>query len=142
MSETQLHPQLEKDCIVLSKLRLSYLLMVNDSNFPWFLLVPDRKNITEMHQLRESDQQVLMMESVELSRTLQRAFIGDKMNVAALGNEVPQLHVHHIVRYKDDVAWPKPVWGFLPAKPYSDVERKIAIEKLKKHAPYQWVWKE
>jgi len=96
------------------------LLLLRDANYPWFILVPDREAITEIHQLDEADQQQLMRESVLLSRALETAFTPDKLNIAALGNIVPQCHIHHIVRYRSDAAWPAPVWGRVPLKEYSE----------------------
>ena len=96
------------------------MLLLRDANYPWFILVPDREAITEIHQLDEADQQQLMRESVLLSRALETAFTPDKLNIAALGNIVPQCHIHHIVRYRSDAAWPAPVWGRVPLKEYSE----------------------
>jgi diadenosine tetraphosphate (Ap4A) HIT family hydrolase len=104
---------------------------MRDANYPWFILVPDREAITEIHQLNEIDQQQLIAESSILSRNIDKRFNADKINIAALGNLVPQLHIHHIVRYKTDAAWPAPVWGKLPAKPYSDEEMNQVIARLK-----------
>ena len=106
-------------------------MLVLDANYPWFILVPDRENITEIHQLDEADQQQLMRESVLLSRALEKAFSPDKLNIAALGNLVPQCHIHHIVRYRTDVAWPAPVWGRVPVKPYTEEELTTVIHVLK-----------
>jgi diadenosine tetraphosphate (Ap4A) HIT family hydrolase len=110
---------------------LSHLLLMKDANYPWFILVPDRDNITEIHQLKDKDQQQLITESSILSRIIEQQFKADKINIAALGNLVPQLHLHHIVRYTTDAAWPTPVWGKLPAKPYTDEEMKQVITLLK-----------
>ena len=110
---------------------LSHLLLMKDSNYPWFILVPDRDNITEIHQLNDIDQQQLITESSILSRIIEQQFKADKINIAALGNLVPQLHLHHIVRYTTDAAWPAPVWGKLPAKPYTDEKMKQVITLLK-----------
>jgi diadenosine tetraphosphate (Ap4A) HIT family hydrolase len=104
---------------------------MNDSNYPWFILVPDREEITEIHQLGETDQQQLMSESSLLSMIIGKLFNADKINIAALGNLVPQLHIHHIVRYKNDAAWPAPVWGKLPAKAYTEEETNQLITRLK-----------
>lgn len=114
-----IHPQLRDDCLILGHLGLCHLLLVLDANYPWFILVPDREGITEIHQLDEADQQQLMRESVLLSRVLETAFSPDKLNIAALGNMVPQCHLHHIVRYRTDASWPAPVWGRVPVKEYS-----------------------
>jgi diadenosine tetraphosphate (Ap4A) HIT family hydrolase len=104
---------------------------MKDSNYPWFILVPDRDDITEIHQLKETDQQQLISESSVLSRIISKQFNADKINIAALGNLVPQLHIHHIVRYKNDAAWPAPVWGKLPAKAYTEEETNQVITRLK-----------
>ena len=125
-----LHAQLEKDCDVLGQFALSHLLLMNDAQYPWFILVPARANISEIFQLSVADQQQLWRESTQLAAGLMQVFHGDKMNIAALGNVVPQLHVHHIVRYTTDAAWPAPVWGKLPAVAYADTERDALLEKL------------
>ena len=104
---------------------------MKDSNYPWFILVPDREDITEIHQLNETDQQRLITESSVLSRIIDKQFNADKINIAALGNLVPQLHIHHIVRYKNDAAWPAPVWGKVPAKAYTEEETTQVITRLK-----------
>ena len=122
MKQFSLHPQLVKDCIELADLPLSKLLLSNDSNYPWFILVPKVADISEIYQLDWQQQQQLLNESSLLSELLMQIFAGDKINVAALGNVVEQLHVHHVVRFKEDACWPKPIWGQLPAKPYSEVE--------------------
>lgn len=122
-----LHPQLAKDCVVLGRFRLCLLLLMNDANYPWFILVPEREELGELHQLTDEDRRLLWDESARLGRALAQGFGADKLNIAALGNQVPQLHVHHIVRYKHDPAWPQPVWGRVPAKPYYSAE----IEKIR-----------
>lgn len=114
----QLHPQLEADSVRIGLFRLSQVRLINDSNYPWALLVPERKGITEIHQLPPEDRAQLMEESAFLSEKLAVLFRADKMNIAAIGNMVPQLHIHHIVRYQTDPAWPAPVWGRFPMKPY------------------------
>ena len=127
----ELHPQLAKDCFQVGRFPLSLLLLMNDSTYPWFILVPDRDAVTEIFQLEPVDQLQLMRDSVALSQALATAFGADKMNVAALGNVVAQLHVHHIVRYRDDPAWPGPVWGKVARRPYTDAEREQCIARLK-----------
>ena len=126
-----IHPQLRNDCLILGQLELCHLLLVLDANYPWFILVPDRENITEIHQLDEADQQQLMRESVLLSRALEKAFSPDKLNIAALGNLVPQCHIHHIVRYRTDVAWPAPVWGRVHVKEYQEDALAAVVETVK-----------
>ena len=100
-------------------MRLNLLLM-NDSNYPWFVLVPRVKDVQDIYQLDWQEQQQFLNESSLLCEVLMQLYKGKKMNVAALGNMCPQLHVHHIVRFEDDIAWPKPVWGEHKAKCYTD----------------------
>lgn len=123
----QLHSQLEKDTLPLGKFKLCRLLLMDDANYPWFILVPERENIREIHELDDADRRQLWDESAELARALTVIFKPDKLNIAALGNQVPQLHVHHIVRYTHDKAWPAPVWGKVPPRPYYSAE----VNKLK-----------
>ena len=107
---------------------------MNDANWPWFILVPDRPDIVEIHQLDPKDQWQLMQESSLLATRLAAHFHADKLNIAALGNIVPQLHVHHIVRHRTDPAWPAPEWGRLAPRPYGEEElgvmRSFAAEVL------------
>lgn len=115
-------PRLLNNCEVLGKFELCHVLLMRDANYPWCVLVPDRENKTEVFELSQEDQEQLQRESTALLAFLKKEFNADKMNVAALGNVVAQLHIHHIVRYKTDVAWPAPVWGAFPAKDYSNDE--------------------
>jgi diadenosine tetraphosphate (Ap4A) HIT family hydrolase len=121
-----LNSRLQQDSLTIGDFPLCRLLLSNDSNYPWFILVPRRDDISEMFQLGVADQQRLWQETTALAEVLMTAFDGDKMNVAALGNVVSQLHVHVIVRKRDDAAWPAPIWGKQPAIPYS-VEQVAAI---------------
>ncbi|RLA25478.1 MAG: HIT family protein [Gammaproteobacteria bacterium] len=125
-----LHPALKKDCIKLGQLELCRVLLMNDSQFPWLILVPEREDITEIYQLSATDQQQLMHESSYIAEQLALLFHADKMNIAALGNMVPQLHIHHVVRYKTDKAWPAPIWGLFDALTYTEKELKAIVEKL------------
>ncbi len=125
-----LHPQLANDCFELADFPLCKLLLCNDSAYPSFILVPKVNDITDIYQLDWQQQQQLLNESSLLSELLIQVFDGDKMNVAALGNVVEQLHVHHVVRYKTDVSWPKPIWGQQPLTPYSENELINLKEKL------------
>ena len=118
----ELHPQLEKNTLSLGRFKLCRLLLMNDANYPWFILVPERDNVREVHELNDADRRQLWDESALLSRALTAVFKPDKLNIAALGNQVPQLHVHHIVRYTHDAAWPQPVWGKVPPRPYYSAE--------------------
>lgn len=95
---------------------------MNDSQFPWFILVPEVEGIAEIYQLDKQQQGLLIEESSFLAERLNELYKPDKLNIAAIGNLVPQLHVHHVVRYRTDKAWPAPVWGKLPAIAYSEQE--------------------
>lgn len=117
-----LDPRLQNDTFYLGDFPLSALLLMNDRTYPWLILVPRRPNIREIFQLDPADQQQLLRESSGLAATLSSVFRGDKLNIAALGNIVAQLHLHHIVRYRTDPAWPAPVWGRSPAVPYAQHE--------------------
>ncbi|MNP15555.1 HIT domain protein [compost metagenome] len=105
--------------------------MSNDSNYPWFILVPRRDDISEIFQLSVADQQQLWQETTSLSELLKDSFDADKLNVAALGNVVSQLHMHVIVRKREDAAWPAPVWGKHPARPYSAEQVAAIRERLR-----------
>lgn len=127
----QLHSQLAEDCILLGDFPLTRVLLNKDANYPWFILVPKREGIREIYELPEHDQQQLLWESSYFSRQIHDLFQADKLNVAALGNMVPQLHVHHIVRYKKDVAWPSPVWGHVAAIEYSPDRLDEVCERVR-----------
>ena len=127
----QLDPLLQKDSIFIMELPLSTLLLMNDANFPWFLLVPRREGAEEMFDLSQQDLMQLNKESNFLLKGLKEHYKGKKMNVASLGNIVPQLHIHHIVRYENDLAWPGPIWGKQEANPYSDEEREVVIKNVR-----------
>lgn len=125
-----LDPRLLSDCELLGKFKLCHVLLMRDENYPWCVLVPDRENKVEIFDLSEDDQTQLQLESNTLLSFLKNEFNADKMNVAALGNMVAQLHIHHIVRYKTDIAWPAPVWGAFPAKDYADEVFNKRISQL------------
>lgn len=115
-----LHPQLSQDTYTVGFMPLSQILMSRDANYPWFILVPQRANVAEIHHLTAKDRQQFLKESVLLSEAMEELFKPDKLNVAALGNMVSQLHVHHVARYKTDPAWPKPVWGAVAPAEYEE----------------------
>lgn len=116
----ELHPQLAKDSVWLADWPLCQVRLLNDQNYPWFILVPRRTGIMEVIDLTDAEQAQLWQESAKLSHYLRQQFQPDKLNIAALGNMVPQLHLHHIARFRHDVAWPAPVWGKVPMLPYSE----------------------
>jgi len=123
--------RLLNDCEVLGRFKLCYVLLMRDANYPWCVLVPDHNNISEIYQLSKDEQNQLQLESNTLLKFLQVKFNADKMNVAALGNVVSQLHVHHIARFKNDIAWPKPVWGTFPAKEYDELVLQKLVSELR-----------
>lgn len=131
MTDFTLHPQLAKDTVFVKKLVLCRVLLMKDSSYPWVVLVPERGDIREIHQLSEDDQQLLMREITFTAERLETLFQADKMNVAALGNMVPQLHVHVIARFECDAAWPGPVWGAVPAKPYGPGKLETMVGRMK-----------
>lgn len=126
----ELHPRLAQDSVVIGEFELSLLLLSRDANYPWCILVPKREDIYEIHHLSEEDQLQLIRESCRLSEVMTSLFDADKMNVAALGNVVRQLHIHHIARFTDDPAWPQPIWGKLPAGEYSGEDFAERIKRL------------
>lgn len=126
-----LHPQLERDTTPLGDLPLSRVLIINDANYPWLLLVPRRAGAVEVIDLDEVERSQLMSEIALASRALKDVTECDKLNVAALGNAVPQLHVHIIARRKTDKAWPKPVWGAVPPISHDAKELDRFMEAMK-----------
>lgn len=128
----KLHSQLAADCAVVGRRNLALVLLHGDSRFPWCILVPQRKGIREIHQLDSQDRSLLMTESCELAEVMAELFGPDKMNVASLGNLVPQLHIHHVARYQNDEAWPGPIWGQGTAKPYDEVGLAQRLAVLRK----------
>ena len=126
----ELHPRLAEDSVVIGRFELSLLLLSKDANYPWCILVPQREEIYEIHHLDEADQLQLIRESCRLAEVMTSLFDADKMNVAALGNVVRQLHIHHIARFTDDPAWPQPIWGKVPGKAYDPTEFAERIKRL------------
>ena len=114
----QLDPQLQRDTILIVDWHLSQVRLMNDSRYPWVILIPKVSDIAEVHELVEEQQYLLLRESVRLSKALDQLFAPHKLNVAALGNMVRQLHIHHIVRFESDASFPRPVWGVGDAVPY------------------------
>jgi diadenosine tetraphosphate (Ap4A) HIT family hydrolase len=132
-----LDPRLAADTVPVADMTLSRVLLINDQRFPWLILVPRRENVTELIDLSDLDVATLYNEVRLAGRALQDLTGADKLNIAALGNMVAQLHVHVIARSKRDAAWPKPVWGFGTAETYepqaraafvADVQRALTSE--------------
>jgi diadenosine tetraphosphate (Ap4A) HIT family hydrolase len=114
-----LDSRLQQDTVWVGDYSLCSLLLMNDAQYPWFILVPRREDVSELFQLDGADQLQLWQETNGLAEVLKDCFAADKMNVATLGNVVSQLHMHVIVRRREDIAWPAPVWGRHPAQPYT-----------------------
>ncbi len=119
-----LHPTLAQDTVEVGRLPLCRVLLSKDRRFPWLILVPERESVREIHELPPADRAVLVEEIARASQALARLFGPDKLNVGALGNVVPQLHVHVVARFVNDAAWPGPVWGWGSgaAEPYAEGE--------------------
>jgi len=131
MPNFELNETLRQDCFGVAELPLCKILMLNDQQYPWFILVPRVASVTEIFQLSKEQQKQLMQESNQFGEWLMKQFNGDKLNVAAIGNVVSQLHIHHIVRYQDDACWPKPVWGEKKAIRFSEGEAGDRIDVVK-----------
>ncbi len=128
-----LHPQLEKNTFFVGDLPLCRVLLMNNQQFPWLISVPRRETIRELFELAQEDYQIAMNEVRFISEQFAAFTKADKMNVAALGNMVPQLHIHIIARYKNDTAWPNPVWNSgVPVSPYDTEKVEQLIHKLRK----------
>ena len=127
----ELHPQLQKDTALVGNFPLSLVLLSRDANYPWCVLVPRREDIREIYHLNEEDRLQLMRESCHLAEVMAGLFSPDKMNTAALGNQVPQLHLHHVARYCDDPAWPGPIWGAVASKLYQPEELEDRVSRLR-----------
>jgi len=131
MAAFELDPKLAADTAEIERWDLCCVLLMNDANYPWLILVPARVGLRDFHDLAAADLPVMTAEIVRASKTLEALFKPIKLNVAALGNQVPQLHIHVIARRSDDPAWPKPVWGAVPAEAYDDAARAARIAQLR-----------
>ena len=127
----KLHDRLAADTVLVHPLTLCQLLCMNNRVWPWLILVPARPDGTELHHLPPGDRAVLMEEIAQASALLDRMFRPDKLNVAAIGNAVPQLHVHVVARRRDDPAWPNPVWGSGIAEPYDPADLDSLVLRLR-----------
>ncbi|CAA7619781.1 HIT domain-containing protein [Magnetospirillum sp. UT-4] len=126
----ELHERLAADCVAVTDWPLSRVLLMNDCSYPWLILVPRRHGVTELHELDSGDRVQLMEEIADASRRLQNLTHAPKINIAALGNVVPQLHVHVIARFHEDDAWPRPVWGTSPIRRYGGQELAQTVARL------------
>ena len=127
-----LHSRLKEDTIDIGDLPLSKVLVIKDAHYPWLLLVPRRPDVVEIVDLDEVEQAQLMTETTRVARALREITKCDKLNIAALGNVVPQLHVHIIARRKTDAAWPRPVWGAVPPVDHDPEELKLFMAAIRK----------
>jgi diadenosine tetraphosphate (Ap4A) HIT family hydrolase len=135
-----LDQRLQQDTLTIGDFPLCRMLLFNDSNYPWFILVPRINGISEVFQLSVIDQQKLWNETTTLAQLLSEGFGADKMNIGALGNVVSQLHVHVIVRKRDDMAWPAPVWGKHPARPYTEEQVAAIRSRLRELLPADFIF--
>lgn len=126
-----LDARLEADCIEVADLELSRLLLMNNRIVPWLILVPRRDNAAEITDLTTTEQQILLNEITMITNIQQKLFSPDKINTAAIGNMVRQLHIHIIGRYKNDPVWPAPVWGNLAQEPYHEGELLQRVQMLR-----------
>ncbi len=127
-----LHPTLAADTRIVGALPLSLLLLMDDATWPWVILVPRRAGVCEIHELAIAERTALMDEVCRVSEAMAGLFAPDKLNVAALGNVVSQLHVHVVGRFRSDPAWPAPVWGRLPAVRYQPEAASARIAALRR----------
>ena len=131
-ADWSLHPQLGKDTAPVGDMPLCRVLLIRDAHYPWLVLVPRRHETVEIVDLDEVAQAQLMTEITRVSRALREVTRCDKLNVAALGNAVPQLHVHIIARRRTDAAWPRPIWGVMPPLPYDPRDMQALIDALRR----------
>ena len=127
----ELDGRLAADTFVLGSTPLSRVLLMNDARFPRLILVPKRADRSEPFDLSEADQEQMWQESMRLGGAMKAHFAADKINVAALGNQVAQLHVHQIARFHVDAAWPGPVWGVGRAVPYEAAAVQALMHELR-----------
>lgn len=124
-----IHPQIAQDSILVWKSEDIIVRLMNDQRFPWLLVIPTY-DVVEFHDVLWPKAQALTKFLHQLSSNMKQEFKADKMNLATLGNVVPQLHFHVIARYRTDAAWPKPVWGQGTAEPYGEKNLKAMVKRV------------
>ena len=129
--ELVLDPRLEADSVPVGRLPLCHVRWMRDARYPWALLVPDRAGAIELFDLSPADRHALVEEAALVARVLARLVAAHKTNVATIGNVVSQLHVHVVARFREDDAWPRPVWGLHPAKPYEHDVLRARVDALR-----------
>lgn len=133
MSAFELDGRIDRDSSLVTALQLCQLRIQNDSRWPWLVMVPQRPDMTEVFDLDTADQAILLAEVTKVGAALRQATGATKINIAAIGNIVRQLHVHVIARFEGDANWPGPVWGFGQPVPYADdAEKQVFLDKLVK----------
>ena len=126
----QLDAKLQADTFFIKDLKLSRLLLMNDANYPWLILVPKKPNLTEIIDLTLDEQAIVLQEINLVAKILKKSFKADKLNIANLGNVVSQLHIHIIARFKNDISFPKPIWGAAQTKPYEEKAAQTLISEI------------
>lgn len=126
----ELHPRLLADTTPVGDLPLCRVLLAREDIGPWLILVPRRAGLREIHHMADSDRDQFMLESAAVATLLETAFDADKLNIAALGNMVPQLHVHHVARFEGDAAWPAPIWGNTRGEPRDQASQAELVERI------------
>ena len=127
----ELDDVLANDTVVVGELPLCLVLLSRDANYPWCILVPKRQGKREIYHLAVEDRDQLMRESCHVAEVMADLFVPDKMNIAALGNSVPQLHIHHVARFKDDKAWPGSIWGVTAPAEYETEVLEQRVSRLR-----------
>ena len=139
MADFMLDTRLQEDSVEVGNLSLCNVRLMNDARYPWLILIPRVADVVEVHDLAECAQTLLWREVTDTGRVLTRLYNADKLNVGALGNVVPQLHVHVIARNDGDSAWPGPVWGQGSARPYSRQALGDELDRLRSNLPVSWM---
>lgn len=139
MADFMLDTRLQEDSVEVGNLSLCNVRLMNDARYPWLILIPRVADVVEVHDLAEGAQTLLWREVTDTGRVLTRLYNADKLNVGALGNVVPQLHVHVIARNDGDSAWPGPVWGQGSARPYSRQALGDELDRLRSNLPVSWM---